>query len=181
MESRTGDHVYRYRINRWLYFFYAVVTLMSLMWTCISMGLLWWAYFTPANRQAVSPTTTDYIFIIVMSILMITNLILWVCLIVTEILRAKRARIAVDDTGLTLTDWRNRETHLNWDAIQEVWIKTRTGRIIQTVDKIIVGQKRIWIRQGIQNQQELFDEIINHAHLTEKSSDWYQTRYSRPA
>ena len=181
MENQTGDHVYRYRTNRWLYFFYTMTALIVLKWSCVSIGLLWWTYFTPAYRQVISPEKTDLIiFLIAMSIIMITNLILWTGLIVVEILRTKRTHIVVYDTGLTITDWRNRETHLDWDDIQEVWIKTTTGRIIQTVDKIIVGRKRIWIRQEIEKRQELLDEIISRAHLTEKSSDWYQTRYSRP-
>lgn len=116
-----------------------------------------------------------------MSILMITNLVLWVGLIITEILRTKRARIVVDDSGLILTDWRSRVTHLDWDDIREVHVKTQIGRLIHAIDKIIVGPKRIWIRQGLENRQELLDEVINRAHLTEMSSNWYQARYSRPA
>lgn len=182
MEGGTGNQVYRYRANRLsygMYAFYVAAALMSLMWTCIFMGMLWWLYFTPAYRQAVLPTTTDLIFLITMSILMITNLVLWTGFIIAEILRTKRARIVVDATGLSLTDWRNRETHLDWDDIREVHVKTQIGRLIHAIDKIIVGPKRIWIRQGLENRQELLDEVIDRAHLTETSADWYQTRYSR--
>lgn len=176
------NHVYGYRTNRWLYVFYATTTFVALKWTCIFMGLLYWIYFTPAYRQVILLEITNFIiFLIAMSILMITNLVLWVGLIVTEILRTKRARIVVDDSGLSLTDWRNRETHLDWDDIREVHVKTQIGRLIHAIDKIIVGPKRIWIRQGLENRQELLDEVINRAHLTEKSSNWYQARYSRPA
>lgn len=179
MES-TGNHIYRYRASVWHYTFYALMISMCLMTICV-LTMLCWLYLTPSHHLAVPPSTGSSLFLITALILFIIDVIVGIFGIVVENLRSKRAHIVVDDTGLTLTDWRNKETHIDWDDIQEVWIKTKIGHINSSIDKIIVGPKRIWIRQGIENRQVLFDEIISRAHLTEKSGNWFQTRYSRPA
>lgn len=175
MEDGTANRVYRFRMNAWwqamLISMVAGPVALIIIWVCRVLGLL----------HDPQPSPWDHIFLAVAPPLFGVDLVLGTCLLIRENLKPRRVRLVADDCGLSVTDWRARETHVPWDAIQELRIETLTGLGIPARARIVAGPNRFLIDPWVENRHDLLDEIISRAHLTSKSIGWYQTRYFRPA
>lgn len=179
MENGTGNHVYHYRTNMGWRAWQIVVAFMGFMATCGAVMIC--LVFFVFGRQQVSQTSWWDPILLVGSVLLFgSGLVIGISRIIGDSLKARHVQIMIDDSGMSATDWRGRETYIPLNTIQELCLTTFSGVAIVPYAKLIIGPNRFRIELWMENRQNLLDEIISRAHLTSISKDWYQTRYYLP-
>ncbi|HEY3298288.1 MAG TPA: hypothetical protein VGK34_06490 [Armatimonadota bacterium] len=95
-----------------------------------------------------------------------------------ECLARERASICIEEDGLIITDWRNRQRKLSWPQIDKVAI-TLPGKLTSSPAIFHAAGSRYPVNNYTEKKAELIDEIIERAGLELVSDKWYRATYAR--
>jgi len=103
---------------------------------------------------------------------------LGICFVRRVVLYLKHTLVVLDNSGITVTDWRGEERQVPFCKIREVRVVTCGGLRRPPTIAIATHDDRVTLLPGVRDHGMMFRELVQRAQLRCTEQSWYHAIYT---